>query len=290
MNVRRSPPGTPSSIEDPQLPPQYRTGQDGLPLPILKRKQPDDLSSFRKELADFRADILSVLRDFTCEQNMNISKIASDISTIKQQIQGIEHKTDGIVLEQNKLKLEIASMKTCSSSTILKISSIENDIKTLQVTTKQVPTTTSQCEDFIVELRERITRERNIIITGIPELMSTSSKERIAYDINEATKVIRMASPDCQEPINCIRLGKFKSGSSRSLKASLISAESAKDVLRNRMKVNTNTVSIFSDKTLQQQKHIKILKEELHARQGQGEENIAIKFIKGVPKIVQLQK
>lgn len=140
-------------------------------------------------------------------------------------------------------------------------------------------------DDAVYELQERSRREKNIIITGIPEIPNKNTGERRESDSNEATKIIQSLYKDCQVPINTIRLGKYVANKNRNLKVILDSSKTAKNILKNRNSI-IGDHKIFSDQTPTQRKVIGELRAELSQRQQNGETSLVIKYIKGAPKIV----
>lgn len=290
MSVRRSPPGTPSGIGDRVKEPEFNLEGDAQ-ITYRKRKKPDDNNSdLMTKFSDFKGEILSILQEFANVQNNNLKKISDDVASIKQQTQIIEQKTDSILMEQNKLKNEISELRSRYNSAELKIESLEKDIQKLKKTSSSAANQTDavhHCEDMLSEMRERVYREKNIIITGIPELISTKLDERIKHDMNEVTKIVKMANVN-SIPVHCMRLGKYKPGSSRSIKAIFATSDDVKNILKNRSNVEGD-IKIFSDITPQQQKYLKNIKDQLKTRVSNGEDNITIKYIRGVPKIVKQQ-
>ena len=82
------------------------------------------------------------------------------------------------------------------------------------------------------------------------------------------------------------RIGKVQTNFTRPLKLTLKSASHVKWILKNREKIMPSGVACASDKTLRQQEYYKSLKDQLDARQKDGEKDLKIKYVKGVPRIV----
>jgi hypothetical protein len=68
----------------------------------------------------------------------------------------------------------------------------------------------------------------------------------------------------------------------------------AKEVLRNKNKlINSDlprSISISDDKTSKQLEYLKNLRTELQLRRDNGEDNITIKYVKGIPSIIESKK
>lgn len=61
-----------------------------------------------------------------------------------------------------------------------------------------------------------------------------------------------------------------------------------KTILRHRNNIKSDVIKIFSDQTPQQQAYMKTLKDELRRRIDDGDKDLTIKYVKGVPKITKL--
>lgn len=83
-----------------------------------------------------------------------------------------------------------------------------------------------------------------------------------------------------------MRIGKYKPDVNRSIKVTFESEETTKLIFRNKNKLTDTDVKIFPDQTPYQQTYFKKLKEELNRRTANGEGNLKIKYIKGVPQII----
>jgi hypothetical protein len=68
----------------------------------------------------------------------------------------------------------------------------------------------------------------------------------------------------------------------------------AKEVLRNKNKlINSDlprSISISDDKTSKQLEYLKNLRTELQLRRDNGEDNITIKYVKGIPSFIESKK
>jgi hypothetical protein len=68
----------------------------------------------------------------------------------------------------------------------------------------------------------------------------------------------------------------------------------AKEVMRNKNKrINSDlprSISISDDKTSKQLEYLKNLRTELQLRRDNGEDNITIKYVKGIPSIIESKK
>lgn len=173
----------------------------------------------------------------------------------------------------NEMKLVINSLKTSMDSRLKKI---EDFINSSQVEQHL------QQENIIQEAVERSLRAKNVILYNVPEGTEDCI---LANDILECIDLSLVVSPD-----DVIRVGKINEKKPRPIKLTCKNLETAKLVLRKGSALKNSKFSkifVNSDKTRQQQEYYKNIKNELNLRKDNGENNITIKYVNGIPKIVQ---
>lgn len=142
------------------------------------------------------------------------------------------------------------------------------------------------------EALERINRSRNVLIRGVPEVEGDipSCKD---HDLAKIKEILHTVSSQ-SIPVSFHRIGRANQRFSRMIKVIMASESEAKFILKNKSKVlenrATKNVSIIDDKTPVQQERLKELRKELESRKNNGEEDITIKYIQGVPKITKFRK
>ncbi|KAL0878924.1 hypothetical protein ABMA27_003921 [Loxostege sticticalis] len=244
-----------------------------------KRKHTGD-EDIREELREIRkemAEMMRVLTSINEKQTETINKMSEDITLLKGHVKEIKSTTDNLGLENREIKSNLDDLISKYKENNRKIEIIETKLGTFQpanITLPPVSTSSSNNleENLMVELTERLSRSKNIIITGLAEQKSANYKERQDADKREVLNILQNISSDCTDPINIIRLGKYAS---------------ALFVLRSKNTKDLGSVKIFSDQTPQQQAYFKKLKDELKSRNDNGEMNLTIKYYKGIPKIVK---
>lgn len=216
----------------------------------------------------------------------------------------VHHKCSGLLaseikcltLKNRKLKYfcdscdkglsELPDLKKLISSLLVEVENLKNN------------SGSSRSDEFIInEMNERNFRAANVLFYNIPECTSSSIEERVLHDKNEISKIINGISSDNKTPIKVIRLGKsYQPNKHRPIKAIFSSAGDAFDILKNkkhilsRLPPNSSNIGISSDRTLFQREQMKKLRDQLAARQSSGEQNLTIKFTKGIPGIVNINK
>ena len=261
-----------------------------------KRKFIDDNSQIKEEISELRkqtAQIMGILTTLRDSQTAFIEKITNDISDIKNEINDIKKSTNYLKTEQSSMKSDIANMLNKNNATDNKIKNLESEVQKFKVyqasfTPKTSSTMEANFEHILNEFKERETRSKNVIITGIKEPISDNKDERKKIDSSEVMKILKLIETDCPSPLTIFRLGKFQSNKHRSIKVCFASNVTTKSILRNKYKLDKTTISIYSDQTPQQQAYLKQLKEELKRRMDMGEKNLRIKFIKNIPKIIEI--
>lgn len=147
-------------------------------------------------------------------------------------------------------------------------------------------------EDIISEIGERHKRSCNFLIHGAVEKTSNSSSERHSHDVQIVTGLLNQVS-ETVPSFHVTRLGKPRTDSNRPRPLKVIlgnpgdALEVIKQKARNPLKeyLEKNSLTVSADLTPLQRDHMKNLIEELKLKQSQGE-NVVIKYINGVPRIV----
>ena len=176
----------------------------------------------------------------------------------------------------NEIKELINSMK---SSLEQRISKFENALLVAN-------NSTSNREEIIQESVDRMLRSSNLILANVAE-KSDVRDEDVVNDILEKIDSAVVVSPE-----NVTRIGRKINDRPRLIKIKLKNAETVKVVLRKKSKLQNTEFShvhIFDDKTTSQRQYLKDLRNELHTRTDNGEANLTIKYVKGLPHILSRQ-
>lgn len=207
------------------------------------------------------------------------------------QINEIKSSTSNIVKGQQELHSTVTQLEKQVREDSKKILSLELDLSALQQSSLQpesskIDNKLHSNEQIIKEVTDRKAREKNIIIAGVSEQTASDRQTRLANDEQEVWGIITKLCQDPPKPIKVFRVGKYTTGKHRSIKVCFNTADSAKNILKNRDKLPQN-INIYSDQTPAQQLYLRSLKEELTRRQNDGESDITIKYIHGTPTIVK---
>lgn len=260
---------------------------------VTQRKRKHDFD-YASQLCDFRKEIMSFFKEFANNQNQNTMKIQQELTEIKEEIKSVKTANENLSLEYSKINNELKNMKIENAEIKEKIQILEGfssegsqiNISNIKGSNSIItnPLSLSQ-ESLIRELRERCQREKNIILVGIKELNNKKSTLRRDHDYDEVYKKTKLAYEDCPKPLKTFRLGKYNPEKDRPIKIYYESAETVKQLLRNKSKLGDG-FRLYPDQTPMQQSHLKKLADELKRREAEGETNLAIKYINGFPKII----
>lgn len=256
---------------------------------LRKRKERSHEYDYKKDLADFRKDMMAFLKDFANTQNDNLAQIRQEITEIKDEFRTMKSVTENLTLQYKNISEDMQTIKSDQTITQNKIKHIENDLTTLKNKRQGNPSSESLFsthEELIVELKSRHEREKNIIIVGMNEPSNKNSSDRRKHDYDEVFKIINLMIQNCPEPIKCMRLGKYNPDKNRPIKVLFTSAGTPKLLLRNKSKLPEN-IRMYSDQTPAQKNYMEALSSELKRREENGETDLTIKYIKGVPKIIK---
>lgn len=150
-------------------------------------------------------------------------------------------------------------------------------------------------EEIIQEITERNRRKRNLVIFGVAEINSNSKDDRLQHDEREVNKVLQYLSPEVTyDNIKPARLGKYDGtrDNPRPIKITLREEDIVHNLIRKAKTLRDSNsfkkINISLDRTPRQLEHYKSLKRELNQRISDGETNLKIKYIRGIPKIVSV--
>ena len=140
-------------------------------------------------------------------------------------------------------------------------------------------------ELIINEAMERFKKSNNLILYNVPEDKSNDDVT-IANDILECIDASLIVKPE-----NVSRIGQSgDSGKPRLLRLTLYSTEQVKLALRKKYLLKRSIfkdVFVTNDKTKSQRDHLNNLKSSLKVRIDNGDSNLTIKYIQGIPQIVK---
>lgn len=140
-------------------------------------------------------------------------------------------------------------------------------------------------EEIMSELQDRERRSNNIMIYNLEEPSSNESMDLDIVNVKGAIQAVKKINVDNKK---IIRLGVKRQGITRPVKVILNSREDVLDIVKNKFRCR-NPVRIDHDRTHKQRKHLQDLKEQLRSLHEAGHEEKTIRYINGVPKIIDVR-
>lgn len=230
--------------------------------------------------------------DSTGSESPNLNKSHQNktytLNDVMQKLEEMDSKYE-ILLEKYEEQLKVnKQFKT-------EIDELKKTVKRLEEqkseSTSGVQKTTT---DTLNEIRDREYRRKNLVIFGIKELDSEEPDERRSYDINIFKEILQASGTNgALESLKVVRIGKREVGKTRPMKVMMKEEEDVKTVLLKVKEIKQNqcykNLTFSCDRTKQQLAEYKNLKQILTSRKENGEVDIGIRYIQGVPKIVKLK-
>lgn len=192
-----------------------------------------------------------------------------------QRMKSLETNIAGIRSELNK----IADQNKASTKQLEKrISVVENKIKSgFDIAVSP--------DSIMSEIAERQKSESKVIVLNVPESKKSTGTDRLQDDREKLATLILQELSHALPKIKIRRLGKPAEGKTRPLLLDTPSPEEARMLLK--AKPADGSSSIFKHYlTHAQQRQLNSLRAELRELENSGDQSKTIKFINGVPKIV----
>ncbi|KAJ8672472.1 hypothetical protein QAD02_003731 [Eretmocerus hayati] len=139
-------------------------------------------------------------------------------------------------------------------------------------------------EQMYHEVQDRIQREKNVIVFGVPESDEENFLDKFIEDL--------FAGKGAPFDMNCCRyhrFGKNAEDKTRPVKIVFNLPEYAKWTLLNQSKFSEHNVKLVNDKTPDQLKYLKDLGKQLDDLKKSGVKNYTIKYIRNIPRIVDIR-
>lgn len=243
----------------------------------------DDLTEMRQQMSV----IMTTLTTINNNQKDFIDRITDDITEIKTQVNNIKSTIESITTEQNIVRTEITCIKNKNISLENKIESLEATIEKTNLSMEHSSSYIS--ESVLAEIKEREIRSKNIILLGLPEPIGNDKYERVEKDKTEAIKTLKTIIEDCPDPERIYRLGKYDAKHNRPIKITFKSKDTPLALLRKKKNL-TSDLKMFSDQTPLQQRQLRDLQKKLKCEHDKGNKHLVIKYIRGIPKIIDPSK
>lgn len=232
-------------------------------------------------------------------QPLNI--LVSKVSLLLDNMQEIKSKVDGLLevpSKLDKMQSDLSTISTKLSSLESRMSTAEDRLNHFEARVEAVeqkgPATSSTPEETIAEINDRGRRASNLMVYKLQESSSASADARMENDIAELKKLWKLFVPDQNPEIKCHRVGRLQKGGIRPLKIIFPSAEYPKMFLSKFNKDDLSekspdfaNITVSRDRTDRERQYLNKLRSELERRTKDGETNLTIKYMNGIPSIVK---
>lgn len=208
-----------------------------------------------------------------------INELRKDVDQLKKSVESKPSYADvlkDVEKETSSIKGEIETMK------------VKMDVRPDAMGTVPGVETSSNVASAIIEMREREKRACNLLVFGLPESKEENREGRKADEKQRVTDIIKQLDKNSStEQIKMHRLGRYGEDKVRPVKVIFPSKEEALKVLRAKHDIQRQNIYIKYDQTPSERAFLRDLTVELQRRTQNGEANLGIKYIDGIPRIIR---
>lgn len=213
------------------------------------------------EMADVVVIILQIFNAIN-EQNVKLQSILEDIK-------------------------DLSSDRTGSFANYEKeIGSLRDEINCLKREAQKEthPPSVSSTAELFGEMQDRASRAKNVILYNLLQSQAQDSIQRINHDKTYINSILTKVNVKCDN-FKAFRLGRQGNGS-RPLKVIFDDPNLVSSCLKNRKLLADGDVRMRADLTLLQREQIRNAHAELQRRTQDGEKDLLIKYLNGIPKVI----
>lgn len=215
-----------------------------------------DLPQLNKRITDLEKETKAIKEEVK-NSAPTYAQVAADTSDVKKRVE--------------QLIVEVDKQKTASSAPASQVNN-------------------TAVEPTLCEIAERERRASNILLFGIKENDPEQNRNDPDLDLNKAVQMVKRVKGDIQKnDIKVYRLGAPAPGKVRPLRIVTPSLTIAREILRNKTKLNEDSIYFKADQTPLQRTYLRTVLKELEERKQKGEANIGVKYLNNIPKIVFLR-
>lgn len=202
---------------------------------------------------------------------VNFEEQSSVITVCQSQIDALSGSGSKMSNKLESLELKLQSLQSC----------IDDAVKPEASAISTHSNFTSN------EAVEKIKRSHNIIVAALPENPEEDQQVR------ELVDVIRPMSSQAILSISRLGLARTQSSRPRLIRVTFSNMITPRTILRNKSALLTSKfkdVSVRDDKTMDEIRQLENLRKQLKSRLAAGEPDLTIKYVKGIPSIVNCHR
>lgn len=236
-----------------------------------------DCSMALKELPALKKQVVLLTKEMDrikkiVEKNQNVPSFADIVKSVNTNVEEKLAKLDEKVVSVNKsMEEKLAIVKQTAADS--KNSFAEK---------------WEQVEPTIQELQERENRTKNLLIFGMKEIEANSREGRSTQEISKVKALIHDIDEAVSfQNIKTFRLGAYNAEKVRPIKVIMENKEDVLKILKKKASIQGDCY-IKNDQTPSQRAYLKNIVKDLQTRTTNGEKDLKIRYIMGIPKIVKI--
>lgn len=204
----------------------------------------------------------------------------------KEELSYISNGIHEIKADLNKLNDKINSFEP-------RLDNLEGELFNLKAERSQLENNNNPPEKIIEEISDRQRRSNNVMIYGVKERNSSQTDAVKNHDSKFIEQILKSSGVQCTlDDVRFFRVGKKFNDKPRAIKLCLPSASDAVSIFRyfatrDGMDDTLRDLSVGRDRTLMERQYLSNLRNTLQSRTEAGEDNLTIKFVNNIPKIVE---
>lgn len=214
--------------------------------------------------------------------DLKVNTYDSGLKDINNKLSNLDSTVNGIKKSLNKISLDLTQVKKENENLTSELQLLRQRISNLEQSNSSIPLPDF---DIVKESHDRLSKENNLIIFNVSDNIS----EETSDTINLTNEIFQELS----SPILVSRAKRIGTPGNRP-RPILIQLNSRYDVfsiLRIKSKIRSSTrwknISISMDMTEIQRNNMKSLRSQLKAKRDSGDTSWFIKYISGIPKLLQ---
>lgn len=210
------------------------------------------------------------------EMNGRIANLERETQELKRKVENNAPTYAQVVADTSVLKEQVEQLN-------VQITSQQNAPRVTASTENNI-----SVEPTLLELAERERSAPNVLLFGIKE--NNSSLNEQDSDLDKTVNMLKRVKDNIQkDDIKIYRLGAPAQGKVRPIRIVTSSPSMAREILRNKARLNEENIYFKADQTPLQRTYLKAILSDLEERKQKGEMNIRVRYINNVPKIVFFQ-
>lgn len=241
-------------------------------------------------LSSQMASVLSKL-DVLLDKVNKIDSISKDVAEIRLEVSAVSSSLANleprVAAAEDKVQTIVQNLTNVST----KVKSQEDRLATLE----SQSSSDSSLASTIEEINQRKLRAKNIMVFGLGESAKGTAGDRTSDDLAKLRTILSAIDPTLDvNTFKLFRVGKGSRNKPRPIKVIVGCEASVQKITKTATKERLNclgdefsNVSIGRDRTKLETAHLNSLRAELSRRSDTGEVNLTIKYINGIPKIIQ---